>query len=68
MGKKKSFYPHFVDNRFTPIRKSTLAPSTSHGLSQGPQKTLTAWSYGFEAGSRAAADFTFLQAGGPEGK
>mgnify|MGYP007132308348 CR=1 FL=1 len=32
------------------------------------KKTLTAWSYGFEAGSRAAADFTFLQAGGPEGK
>ena len=25
------------------------------------KKTLTAWSYGFEGGSRAAADFTFLQ-------
>ena len=32
------------------------------------KKTLTAWSYSFEAESRAAADFTFLQAGGPEGK
>jgi hypothetical protein len=35
-------------------------------LSQGPQKIITAWSYGFEVGSRAAEDFTFLQAGGPE--
>ena len=32
------------------------------------KKTLTVWSYSFEARSRAAADFTFLQAGGPEGK
>ena len=32
---------------------------------QNRKKKKISWSYGFEARSRAAADFTFLQAGGP---